>query len=234
MTIHTIMMVRNESGRYLENALRTAWQIQNLAGGSIIVTDDASDDDTVEICKRWTRRVQRTDEPLFWKNEGQARQRHLNYVAQWVEPGDWVLSLDADETINDAEKLVRATERVRPNDVAIGLPLYEFWSPDQYRTDGFWFGTSATRLFRWQEGARIADKEMACGSEPTYVQAAVHRGDWFPQNEAHLLHWGYLRIADRQRKHALYSERLGGHGHNDRHIASIIQQPRLERYAGLS
>lgn len=231
MTIHTILMVRNESGRYLEKALRSAWQIQYLAGGSIIVTDDASDDDTVEICKRWTRRVQTTDAPMFWEHEGRARQRHLDYVAQWVSPGDWILSLDADETINDPEALIKATKLARSSDVAVGLPLYEFWSSTQYRTDGLWFGTQATRLFRWREGARMSDKSMACGSEPTYVQEEVMRGRWLQQSEAHLLHWGYMRVTDRERKYLRYVERLGGHGHNSHHVASIIDRtPQLVHY----
>jgi glycosyltransferase involved in cell wall biosynthesis len=231
VTVHTIMMVRNESGRFLEKALRSAWQIQYLTGGSIIITDDASDDDTAEICKRWTRRVQTSDAPMFWEHEGRARQRHLDYAAQFMSPGDWVLSLDADETINDPEKLVRATKQARPTDVAIGLPLYEFWSTTQYRTDGLWFGAMASRLFRWQEGARILDKGMGCGSEPTYVQDAVARGRWLKQSDAHLLHWGYLRVADRERKYLRYTQRLGGHGHNNNHVASIIApRPDLARY----
>lgn len=232
MTIHTIMLVRNESGRYLENAFKSAWEIQRLAGGAIIITDDASDDNTFEICKRWTRRVHRLPEPTFWKHEGQARQLHLDYVNAWIDTGDWVLSLDADESINDAEKLVSAVQRARSTDVAIGLPLYEFWSENQYRIDGFWFGTSATRLFRWRKDrARIADKEMGSGSEPTYVREAVAQGAWMKQTDAHLLHWGYLNPADRVRKHEQYTQRLGGHGHNNRHVASIVDaSPSLAVY----
>lgn len=233
MTVHTMMIVRNEAHRHLERALRCAQQIQRLAGGSIIITDDASEDGTAEICKKVTRRVQRTEEPMFWQHEGRARQRHLDYVGFWVEPGDWVLSLDADETINDPAKLVAATEQARHTDLAIGLPLYEFWSLTEYRTDGLWFGTMTTRLFRWREDARIKDKEMACGSEPLYVQDAVTRGHWWKQTDAHLLHWGYSRSADRERKHALYSQRAGGHGHNAKHIASILSRPSLTVYPDL-
>lgn len=230
MSVHVVMMVRNEAGRYLAKVLDCASEVTAVSGGKIIVTDDASTDLTAAMLGTYTKHVQLSPEPLFWTHEGRARQRHLDFVGQLVSPGDWILSLDADETINRPDLLVEAVHGVPAEHDAIGLPLYEFWAEDQYRIDGYWFGTHATRLFRWHEGAQIADKQMASGSEPTYVQDAVTLGRWTRQMDVHLLHWGYLDPADRVRKHAVYSGRLGGHGHSNSHINSIIESPTLRKY----
>lgn len=231
MTVHCVMIVRNEADRHLPEALECAALVADFGGGKLIITDDASTDDTGVLCARHTKYIQRFSEPVFWANEARARQAHLDYAGLYIDDGDWVLSLDADETINDPERLVHfAHRRTPPRDDAIGLPLYEFWTPDQYRTDGLWFGTITSRMFRWHPGARINDRPMGCGSEPTYVARAVQEGRWTQQTSVHLLHWGYLREADRVRKHAAYTARLGGHGHNDAHVRSIIQPPVLRRY----
>lgn len=230
MTVHCIMIVRNEADRHLVRALESAASVAGYGGGKLIITDDASTDATREICARYTRTIQRFAAPVFWANESRARQAHLDYASLYMAEGDWVLSLDADETINNPELLVATAVEMPWRYEAIGLPLYEFWEPDQYRVDGYWFGTMTSRLFRWHSGARIRDKRMGCGSEPTYVAEAVQAGRWMKQTNVHLLHWGYVREEDRVRKHAAYMARLGGHGHNDAHVQSIVEPPRLARY----
>lgn len=230
MTVHCIMIVRNEMGRYLSKALQCGQIVATAGGGKLMVTDDASTDATRDVVRNYTSLLQETEAPLFWQNEGAARQRHLDYCSNWMTPGDWVLSLDADETINKPEMLPALVAQTRSTDDAVGLPLYEFWTPDQYRTDGHWFGTMSSRLYRFRAGAKIQNKDMGSGSEPTYVQDSVFAGRWFKQTDVHLLHWGYLQKADRERKQLLYANRLGGNGHHSHHIDSITMQPQLRRY----
>jgi hypothetical protein len=141
-----------------------------------------------------------------------------------------VLSLDADESISDPAGLAEFVKQVPADHDAVGLPLYEFWEPGRYRVDGKWFGTMSSRLFRWKENGRIADKKIACGSEPTYVQDAVAGGRWTKQSGIHLLHWGYMNHEDRARKYLAYTERAGGNGHSSEHINSIIRIPELREY----
>lgn len=234
MTVHAMMLARNEMGRYLSKACLSAQAVARVGGGKFIFTDDHSDDLTYKIGEKYADEVQYNSVPLFWTHEGRARQRHLDFAAKFVQPGEWILSLDADETISDARRLVEIAEAAPVDHVAIGIPLYEFWTPTQYRVDGQWFGTMSSRLFRYREGARITDLPMGSGSEPEYVQDAVARGRWTKQTEVHLQHWGYLDPRDRERKYLLYTSRSGGHGHSNFHVNSIIGQPRLRAYPGAS
>lgn len=231
VSVHVSMIVRNEADRHLAQTLLNALEIVRHSGGLILATDDCSTDDTLRLLQDAGAHTQASDEPLFWQHEGRARQRHQEWVDLHCSPGDWVLALDADETINKPELVYDLTERARAGGKqVIGLPLYEFWTPTEYRVDGFWFGTRATRLYQWQQGGQIADASMACGAEPTYVRSAALVHGAYQQDEIHLLHWGYLREQDRLRKWEAYTKRLGGHGHNNDHVASIVTSPSLRQY----
>ena len=233
-TTHVIMMARNEADRHLERALKCARDVADRTGGKVLVTDDASDDDgrTVDLITAYADESRLLDEPGWYTHEGRARQGHYEWATSFMREGDWILSLDADETVNRPD-LVDSITTAAALQWAIGVPLYEFFSPTEYRIDGLWFGTITSRLFRWQPGGAINDRAMGCGSEPTYVQMAVARGAWVVQDQVHLLHWGYVNPEDRVKKHAMYTGREGGHGHLNAHVNSIVTPPTLRTYPGL-
>lgn len=220
------LIVRNEADRHLRRTLECARIVAKSTDGCIRVVDDASDDETVAICQEYGAVILTSIDPQWAAHEGRARQRLYRFTSSLCGPGDWVLALDADETVNEPERVGDVVERaVAAGCAAISLPLYEFWTPTKYRVDGFWFGTNVARLYAWQSGGMIADRPLACGSVPTYVKSAAT----FEQDEIRLLHWGYIREEDRARKHAFYAER-GGHG--ARHVASIVApSPLLKDYA---
>lgn len=85
-TISVIVICKNEADR-IERCL------QSVAGWAdeIIVLDSGSTDDTVELCRRYTDRVEVTDWPGF----GPQKQRALDRAGS-----EWVLSLDADEALS--------------------------------------------------------------------------------------------------------------------------------------
>jgi Glycosyl transferase family 2 len=222
------MVVRNEADRHLR---RTLACVERIAPDLFFVTDDFSEDGTASLCLDAGPEltvVRRPQGARFLEHEGRFRQEHLDELGTFLSAGDWVLHLDADETVSRPEALRDLTEWcVRRRLVAADLPLYEFWSETEYRTDGYWFGSSAPRLFEWQPGAKIADKEMACGSVPTYVEEARRQGKVMAQTSMKLLHWGYLNPDDRLAKWERYR---GRPGHSVSHVDSIIRPAKVRTY----
>ena len=86
-TLSVILITKNEADR-VERCLQS---VVNVAD-EIIVLDSGSTDDTVAICQRYTDKVTITDWPGF----GKQKQRALAQAT-----GDWVLSIDADEALDD-------------------------------------------------------------------------------------------------------------------------------------
>jgi glycosyltransferase involved in cell wall biosynthesis len=83
-TLSAIIIVKNEA----ENIARCLASLDFV--DEIVVLDSGSDDDTVEICRRFTDKVFITDWPGFGPQKNRALAR-----AQ----GEWVLSIDADEWV---------------------------------------------------------------------------------------------------------------------------------------
>lgn len=129
-----IMQVRNESGRYLEASLA------DLSGfvDEIVIVDDASEDDTPDICRSFPKvvRLLQLPKPLFGQ-EALLRQL-LWQTAIGTEP-DWILSIDADEMFERrAKSRIRALiEQDRYDWIA--FRMYDFWgSLAYYREDELW------------------------------------------------------------------------------------------------
>lgn len=229
--VHVSMIVRNEMDRHLVRAVECAVQVAFDNDGLLIVTDDASTDTTPDFMAAVTDHLQVHDEPKFLVHEGDARQSHYEFMSQFVEPGDWVLALDADETMNHPG-LVRGRVRdaVRTGQKLVLTPQVELWSenPPMQRMDGYWATMTAMRLYEFQTGGRITNKEMACWSVPDY--ALKHRTTGLKQDGLDLLHWGYSREPDRVVKYQRYINRPG---HNVKFIRSILDdRPELREYKG--
>ena len=144
----------------INEADRLARCLESVHGWAdeIVVLDSGSTDDTVEIAKRFTDRVQVTD----WPGYGPQKQRALEQAT-----GDWVLSIDADEELTpELRHDIDSALDEKPACVAYKLP----WGVIVYGKllD---FGQSARaplRLFR-REGSRFTDAQVhetiehACG-----------------------------------------------------------------------
>lgn len=230
MTLWISTVVRNEADRHLTRMLDNAVAM----GAKVLATDDNSEDSTAEILCDYGATVRLNDTIPFWEHEGLFRQDHLTWTDQYMQEGDWILALDADETLSspgDVHQIIDNAEHVGQR--AIKFPLYEFWTETQYRTDGYWFGMESPILYRWKPGGVVRNVPMGCGREPTYV-TQLSPGDCYRaasgSPRCDWQHWGYVREADRVRKHKLYTERNGGHGHNSIHVNSIITTPELQTY----
>ena len=236
MRVHGLTVGRNEAGRYLERALTN-----NVAAlDTLTFFDDQSDDDTFDIAKGIaTHTIRRTDDtPAFLEHEGRFRQDAYYQMCLHVDPapGDWIISIDCDEflctTNGDDPRPVMLDAITRAGKVnAVQVPIPECFGYDtdgtpMVRTDGWWGKVIGTRLFRWLPGGEFADKPMGSGSEPTYAT----KPPFGSAGNLRIMHLGYADPTDVQKKYARYNAMA--HGHNDKHIQSIIQRPTLERWSG--
>lgn len=196
------MVVRNEEGRYLERMLNSIiGHIDNA-----IIIDDASTDGTVQMCcsllAEIPLKIISNTESMF-SNEVSLRKK------QWKETikmnPDWILNLDADETIeeefwNHVQEIVS-----NPNCGRCAFRMYDMWNEAQYREELFWQAHKSSRTFllRYQPNFPYRWRETAqhCGRFPNNCNE-------FPKNEKEyrIQHWGWSTIEDRQRKYQRYLE----------------------------
>ncbi|MGR5186478.1 glycosyltransferase family 2 protein [Photobacterium damselae] len=144
-TLSVILITKNEADR-VEVCLRSVADIAD----EIIVLDSGSTDDTVEICRRYTDDITITDWPGF----GKQKQRALEKASC-----DWVLSIDADEALDDEMKqaLIQLLSQQSIQETAYRLP----WGVTLYGTT-LKYGRSARsvlRLFK-REGAKYTLDEV--------------------------------------------------------------------------
>lgn len=234
MKIFGLMVTKNEAGRYLDLALSYLRPVVD----ELFVFDDGSSDTTVRIAEHrgCTVASRHPSGPPFMVHEGKFRQMAWEVFEQAIEPepGDWVLSVDADEivlAVGDARELLLETAAASNNlgelgrrvripevfDVRDGVPYV--------RLDGWWGNLSGPRFFAYRPDGVFADRAMGSGSEPQYVRSLIGdfvEGFW-------LLHLGYASRVDRVAKYRRYSDRGG---HNDKHVASILKDPELVPWSG--
>lgn len=231
-----LVVTKNECDRYLQACLK--WHLPLV--NALLVYDDGSDDDTLKVVAdsggaHYTCRPDGV--PSFMEHEGRFRQDSLHALEELFQPveGDWIIVIDTDEFLvidgGDWRTLHNvAASADRAGCKSVRIPRPEIWdlNPPSERIDGFWGNIQCTRLFRWEPGGVIKDVAMGCGNEPTYVNSAKV---YTKSRSLHLLHVGYVEEEDRKDKYDRYSS-LSDHGHNDRHIQSILAVPTLRRWTG--
>lgn len=210
------MIVKDEADRYLADVLKHTSKFAD----EIVITDDASTDNTVEIAREYTDKVYTNEESMFALHEGTLRQGAWNHLAEHASAGDIILCLDADEKLfvtgYDIETIART-----PYDV-FGVTFYHMWNKTQYRVDKAWAPVISSRLFRFKEGGTFKDRRLACGSEPTYVAEAIQRRSFFPNTGLVMQHLGYMRDEDKQSKYERYMTLDKGEFHARAHLESIL------------
>ena len=126
----------------------------------IIVLDSGSCDNTLAIAKEFTDKIF-TTAPTAWQGYGIQKQRALAYA-----PGDWVLNLDADESVDLQLKqaMIRAMKATDIDAYRIPIRMYFYGKPLRYSSSP----KRHIRLFR---------REGAC-----YSSDIVHEKIMLPKN----------------------------------------------------
>lgn len=211
------MVGRNESQKFLKPVLeRLSTQVDK-----IIFTDDCSEDNTKEIASEYAE-VFSTPEPLFTKHEGKLRAMAWGNLSTFAKPGDWIVAIDCDEMLHHVNSVgIRTVLENSPNDV-VNVRFYHMWSETHYRVDKLWAPTDSSRIFRFKENAGFLNRELACGSEPTYVREWLSQRNFWLQSGLIMQHLGYTYDKDKEAKFERYSKIDGGEFHNINHINSIM------------
>lgn len=163
----SVVMIAKDAGAHLRESLASvAWAAE------IIVLENGSSDDTVQICReRGVTLYQSTDWPGF----GAQKNRALAYAQS-----EWVLSLDADEVVTpELANEIRAVMRSATHP-AYEIPRLSNYCGRWMRHSGWW-PDPVLRLFR-RESGRFSDDQV---HEKLLVQGDVGR------LQHHLLHYSF-------------------------------------------
>ncbi len=221
--IFGLLVVKNESHRYLDAMLKhVSWYLDD-----IMIVDDQSVDDTVDIASRYAKVEVRPDHiPSFLENESAFREFAWKELEERFSPSqnDWILSIDADEFIIADHPRDDLLDLTKTSDVGVNIPIPELWTldPPMIRVDGFWNKNMSPRFFRYMPGGTFSGKKMGCPPYPTYVKSGM------VSNHLEILHVGYADQSDLEEKYSRYSSIT--QGHSSSHIKSIILNPKLAKY----
>lgn len=143
--LSVVTIAKNE-----ENMIRGCFEsIKNLAD-EIIVIDDFSTDKTLQIAKKYTKKIFKN------KLEGFATQKNLGINKA---KGEWILVLDADERVSGklAKEIKRAINQ-KKSSVAYVFPRVNYFLAKKMNYGG-WQNDRVTRLFK-KNKAKYASQEI--------------------------------------------------------------------------
>jgi len=177
------LIVKNES-RFLESCIRAV----KAHVSEILVLDTGSEDNTIEIAKRHTKKVYETP---FQGDFSQVRNSLLDKVST-----PWVLFLDADESFEPSE-IKRLTEMLQdlPSNI-FGCKLWRY----NFFSNGGWYTSKELKLFRaspliryqGKVGESVAKSIQTTGGEITQLPIVLN-------------HFGHCRQAEvRDKKARMY------------------------------
>jgi glycosyltransferase involved in cell wall biosynthesis len=226
--IYGMILVRNESGRWLETVLQ---QMKTVCD-KIIVLDDCSTDNTPEICRQYAE-VFYSDRSYWGINELRQRKFLWELATHEAKDGDFILCLDADETIANIDKLPKLIELI-DNDKridGISFNLYDMWDSENYRSDSLWNAHERywvmcvkydpKREYSWRETA------LHCGRFPT--DACISH---YCEPSMKIQHWGWSRPEDRQKKYERYmkADPGGKDGNLQQYLSILDPEPQIRRF----
>ena len=230
MKIHGMSLIRNEAAK---NRWLKQFLVQmKLICDRVVVLDDASTDNTADMCENMGFEVYRSRKSLWGENELLQRQELWKCTTQGAKYGDWILCLDADELlvsehINFIKYLLSSLDRFDINGLA--FRLFDMWDNNHYREDKWW-----TAHFRqWPMAVKYQDieyewidKKLHCGRFPKNA-ASKCVATWIP-----IKHMGWSKEEFRQAKYERYIQidPEGKNGILEQYKSIIDENPNLIKF----
>lgn len=218
MRLVTALLVRNEADRYLRRVLERCSEFSD----AILVLDDGSTDDTVELSKSFLKAVvKKRQSDGFWGQDETPARAELWERSVKLAQGGWILFCDADQLlVGDPRPYCYSWE------VGIwAFPLADCWdSEDQMRVDGPWqYGPQTPRPW-------LVNTASLKNFKPEWARHGLHVGHLpsnllLPTAAAPTLWWrhlGWCKAEDRiakQQKYLAASSQLTEF--EMQHVASI-------------
>ena len=219
------MLVRNEGKKFIREVLSHAAKYIDNA----VILDDASDDDTVEICKDALKNIPLTivsnKDPSF-NNEILLRKQLWKMTVD-TKP-DWILLLDADEIFED--KIIDAKWLLinQPSFDYYCFRLYDMWDESHYREDDYWKAHNYYRpfLIRYQPNFDYIWHEtpLHCGRLPKNIFSL--KGCSCDIRLKHL-GWATKQIREDKYKRYMKLDPEGRYGVMEQYKSILDENPRL-------
>ena len=224
-----MMMVRNESGRYLDDVIAA---VKPLITNAVIL-DDASTDDTVEIAKKALKGV---PHQIIQNSTSHFAEEYKSRSKLWratikTNP-DWILALDADEILEKQALAILPELLKNPDTDVYGFPLYDFWQPGFYRDDDLWCAHHGfiNVLLRYQPKFKYR------------FLRRNHHSSRLPENALKILpycnyplrikHFGWLKDEDKKAKYERYlkMDPAGKYGSLAQYQSILDEHPNLTKF----
>lgn len=214
------ILARNEAGpdRFLAQCVASL----RPACDAILLLDDGSTDGTPDLARDLGCLVTHRESTVpAWGAEAPAREELWRKAADLAGPEGWVLVSDADQVLVGSDLIPTLAQTWEAQ--AWAWPLYDLWTPTDYREDDYWQGHLHPRP--WM--ARVS----AFPNPLWHANGALHVGHLPPgefvayvaPEEVYWLHYGYSTPDLRSRKAEAY---LGQAHHltefQRAHAASIL------------
>lgn len=204
-----LMRVKNEA-RWLKGALDSITPVCER----VYLLDDHSTDDTAKIAIAEPKCSARLS---YFDGVDEARDRtwllgtacsgyfgmNADAIAGPQSPW-WFLSIDGDEELVEADR-EKLTHPQAAHAVSYVARIYYLWdAPDQVRMDGHYATVFRPSFFRYIKPGMVY-KNMSGKLHTTGVPGDIGYGKTMhPEGAFRLLHYGYMRKEDRERKFEFY------------------------------
>lgn len=194
-------IVYNEEHRFLKTFLENAVKYAD----KLVMIDDGSDDNSLQMCMNTTPYVYRTDR-FFIKNESILRSVLWNQCVEAIDSDNaWIYIQDCDEFVHERSvtKLKYEISKADNEDAdALAFNFYDMWNSNQYRDDKLWKAhqTPLVHIVKYKPALKYNwnKKPFHCGRLPinAYTNAYI--------SNIQVLHLSYSKESLRKEKFKSY------------------------------